>query len=151
VSVHHFPAPARTRESPVRSRRAGRRRGRSDDRRGNRRSGPGCGGRNGERGGPGTSLNHLAGRAIRIISGRMDSFPPSPAPLRARRPDRLDRDRGSVGAASVPARRTAPGTLTGDAPEREMSDRVNEAYGLTPEEIGLMWQTAPPRMPIARP
>ena len=30
-----------------------------------------------------------------------------------------------------------------------MSDLVNEAYGLTPEEIQLMWETAPPRMPGA--
>jgi len=25
---------------------------------------------------------------------------------------------------------------------------VNEAYGLTPEEVDLMWRTAPPRMPF---
>jgi hypothetical protein len=35
--------------------------------------------------------------------------------------------------------------------ERRINDRVNEAYGLTPEEVALMWETAPPRMPIARP
>jgi Eco57I restriction-modification methylase len=35
--------------------------------------------------------------------------------------------------------------------ERRISDLVNEAYGLTPEEVGLMWETAPPRMPIPRP
>jgi len=29
-------------------------------------------------------------------------------------------------------------------------ERVNQAYGLTPEEIDLMWKTAPPRMPIKR-
>lgn len=29
-----------------------------------------------------------------------------------------------------------------------LSDLVNQAYGLTSEEIALMWQTAPPRMPI---
>jgi hypothetical protein len=34
--------------------------------------------------------------------------------------------------------------------EQQISDLVNAAYGLTPEEIVLMWQTAPPRMPIAR-
>jgi hypothetical protein len=33
--------------------------------------------------------------------------------------------------------------------ERTLSDLVNQAYGLTPAEIELMWQTAPPRMPIA--
>ena len=32
--------------------------------------------------------------------------------------------------------------------ERTLSDLVNQAYGLTPAEIDLMWQTAPPRMPI---
>jgi hypothetical protein len=35
--------------------------------------------------------------------------------------------------------------------ERKISDLVNEAYGLTPEEVQLMWETAPPRMPIAGP
>ncbi|MEG4580286.1 Eco57I restriction-modification methylase domain-containing protein [Microcoleus sp. MON1_C5] len=35
--------------------------------------------------------------------------------------------------------------------EHRLSDLVNQAYGLTPEEIDLMWKTAPPRMPIARP
>ncbi len=34
--------------------------------------------------------------------------------------------------------------------ERRISDLVNEAYGLTPEEVALMWETAPPRMPIPR-
>ena len=34
--------------------------------------------------------------------------------------------------------------------ERKISDLVNEAYGLTPDEIDLMWMTAPPRMPISR-
>jgi hypothetical protein len=35
--------------------------------------------------------------------------------------------------------------------ERELSDLVNQAYCLTAEEIALMWDTAPPRMPIPRP
>jgi hypothetical protein len=35
--------------------------------------------------------------------------------------------------------------------ERELSNLVNRAYGLTPEEERLMWQTAPPRMPIPPP
>lgn len=35
--------------------------------------------------------------------------------------------------------------------ECELSDLVNQAYGLTPEEIDLMWKTAPPRMPIPNP
>ena len=33
--------------------------------------------------------------------------------------------------------------------ERQLSDLVNDAYGLTPEEVNLMWATAPPRMPSA--
>lgn len=32
--------------------------------------------------------------------------------------------------------------------EKQLSDLVNEAYGLTAEEVALMWRTAPPRMPF---
>ena len=32
--------------------------------------------------------------------------------------------------------------------ERRLSDIVNDAYGLTPDEVALMWRTAPPRMPF---
>lgn len=32
--------------------------------------------------------------------------------------------------------------------ERCLNDLVNEAYGLTPDEVRLMWNTAPPRMPL---
>jgi predicted nucleic acid-binding Zn-ribbon protein len=35
--------------------------------------------------------------------------------------------------------------------EQQLSDLVNQAYGLTPEEIDLLWRTAPPRMPINPP
>ena len=35
--------------------------------------------------------------------------------------------------------------------EVKISDLVNAAYGLTPDEVRLMWDTAPPRMPIPRP
>jgi hypothetical protein len=31
--------------------------------------------------------------------------------------------------------------------ERRVAGWVNEAYGLTPEEVALLWKTAPPRMP----
>jgi hypothetical protein len=47
-----------------------------------------------------------------------------------------------------PARKLAAEAVT---LEREVSDLVNEAYGLTPDEIALMWQTGPPRMPIHGP
>ncbi len=45
----------------------------------------------------------------------------------------------------APARALAAEALT---LERTLSDLVNRAYALTPAEIALMWQTAPPRMPI---
>ena len=32
--------------------------------------------------------------------------------------------------------------------EQSLSDLVNAAYGLTPEEVALIWRTAPPRMPL---
>ena len=48
----------------------------------------------------------------------------------------------------APARILATEALT---LERQLSDLVNAAYGLTPAEVQLMWDTAPPRMPIAPP
>ena len=47
-----------------------------------------------------------------------------------------------------PARTLAAETLK---LECALNDLVNQAYGLTPAEIALMWQTAPPRMPIPPP
>jgi SMC interacting uncharacterized protein involved in chromosome segregation len=38
-----------------------------------------------------------------------------------------------------------------DGLERQVSDLVNKAFGLTPEDVRLMWETAPPRMPLAEP
>jgi hypothetical protein len=32
--------------------------------------------------------------------------------------------------------------------ERKLPDLVNAAYGLTPDDVSLMWRTAPPRMPL---
>lgn len=34
------------------------------------------------------------------------------------------------------------------AAEKRIAALVNQAYGLSAEEIELMWKTAPPRMPI---
>jgi type I restriction-modification system DNA methylase subunit len=34
--------------------------------------------------------------------------------------------------------------------ERKLSDLINNAYGLTPEESALLWATAPPRMPLEK-
>ncbi len=35
--------------------------------------------------------------------------------------------------------------------ERRVSDLVNASFGLTPAEVALMWETAPPHMPIGPP
>jgi hypothetical protein len=35
--------------------------------------------------------------------------------------------------------------------ERTLSDLADQAYGLTPAEMELMWKTAPPRRPIPPP
>jgi hypothetical protein len=32
--------------------------------------------------------------------------------------------------------------------ERRLSELINTTYGLTPEEVALLWETAPPRMPL---
>jgi hypothetical protein len=45
----------------------------------------------------------------------------------------------------IPAREAAADIL---ALECKLSDLVNAAYGLTPEEVALMWRTAPKRMPL---
>jgi hypothetical protein len=47
-----------------------------------------------------------------------------------------------------PARKLAADALK---LEHKISDLVNAAYGLTPDEIALLWATAPPRMPISAP
>ena len=36
------------------------------------------------------------------------------------------------------------------ATERQLSDIVNRAYGLSEEDVALMWRTAPPRMPFGQ-
>jgi hypothetical protein len=37
------------------------------------------------------------------------------------------------------------------AHERSLAAMVERAYGLTRDEIALMWRTAPPRMPLSPP
>ena len=34
--------------------------------------------------------------------------------------------------------------------EGRLAELVNAAYGLTPDEVALLWRTAPPRMPVGR-
>ena len=47
-----------------------------------------------------------------------------------------------------PAGALAAKTLT---LERTLSGLASQTYALAPDEIALMWQTAPPRMPVPRP
>jgi hypothetical protein len=35
--------------------------------------------------------------------------------------------------------------------KRRLADLVNQAYGLTTEDVELLWRTAPPRMPVGKP
>ena len=63
--------------------------------------------------------------------------PLSAAGLRSRR-DEYER-------TVEPARRLAAEALS---LEHRLSELVNTAYGLTPDEVALMWATAPPRMPF---
>jgi len=56
--------------------------------------------------------------------------------------------RDEHGRTIVPAQALASEAL---GLEQRISDLVNAAYGLSPEEVCLLWNTAPPRMPIPRP
>jgi hypothetical protein len=60
----------------------------------------------------------------------------------------LKKLRDAFAEVAEPARAARDQAL---ARERRLSDIVNQAYGLTPEDIALMWRTAPPRMPIPPP
>jgi hypothetical protein len=60
----------------------------------------------------------------------------------------IGRLRQEYTTAVEPARRAAAEALV---LERRLSDLVNTAYGLTPDEVRLMWDTAPPRMPFGPP
>jgi hypothetical protein len=53
------------------------------------------------------------------------------------------RDEHAAQAPPVQARQAEAAGL-----ERGVAARVNEAYGLTAEEVALLWRTAPPRMPV---
>lgn len=63
-------------------------------------------------------------------------------------PAELARVREAFADTAEPARVARLATL---ADERTLSDIVNRAYGLTPEDVALMWRTAPPRMPLRPP
>ena len=63
-------------------------------------------------------------------------------------PQKLKDLRDAFADIAEPARTARTTAL---ANERTLSDIVNRAYGLTPEDIALMWRTAPPRMPVPPP
>ncbi len=60
----------------------------------------------------------------------------------------LQRLRAEYTAGVVPLREQAAECRT---LEQELAGLVNAAYGLTPSDVALMWQTAPPRMPTVAP
>src|ERR1035437_6000899 len=82
-------------------------------------------------------LQHWAGL---IISGRADDFKET-----ALLPDFLTDIFCGLLIRIEPTLALTVGTLK---LERTLSDLVNQAYVLTPAEIALMWQTAPPHMPL---
>ncbi len=57
----------------------------------------------------------------------------------------IGRLKQEYGDTLLPAREAAANIL---GLERQLSDLVNAAFGLTPDEVTLMWRTAPPRMPL---
>jgi hypothetical protein len=57
----------------------------------------------------------------------------------------IARLKNEYGATVIPAGNASADIL---ALERKLADLVNAAYGLTPDEVALMWRTAPPRMPL---
>lgn len=63
-------------------------------------------------------------------------------------PTQLRQLRDAFAETAEPAR-TARGELL--AHERTLAAMVERAYGLTEEEVALMWRTAPPRMPLPSP
>ncbi|MAW89498.1 MAG: hypothetical protein CL574_00075 [Altererythrobacter sp.] len=63
-------------------------------------------------------------------------------------PTQLRQLREAFSETAEPARQARIELL---AYERRLAAMVERAYGLTDEEIALMWRTAPPRMPLAPP
>ena len=63
-------------------------------------------------------------------------------------PTQLRQLRDAFAETAEPAR-TARGELL--AHERALATMVERAYGLTSEEVALLWRTAPPRMPLPPP
>ena len=76
--------------------------------------------------------------AVRAVLPRRQSLTPT----------QLRQLRDAFAETAEPAR-TARGELL--TYERALAAMVERAYGLTDEEVALMWRTAPPRMPLPLP
>jgi len=73
--------------------------------------------------------------------------------VRARRPKGEARlNPAAVGELARVYRQYVPPLRAGSAEsarlESRLAEMVNAAYGLTPDEVALLWRTAPPRMPV---
>ncbi len=84
-------------------------------------------------------LNELVEEVRKRMRKTKSSDPLSPATLKALK------EAYNEYAPAIQIRRAEAIKL-----EHRLSDLVNQAYKLTPEEIDLMWKTAPPRMPISQ-
>jgi hypothetical protein len=62
-------------------------------------------------------------------------------------PARLTPTRTNCGTGAVVAVPLQTPAAEGRRLERCVADLVTAVYGLTPEEVALMWKTAPPRIP----
>ena len=76
--------------------------------------------------------------------------------VRARRPKGEVRlSPAAVGELARVYRQYVPPLRAGAAEtarlEGQLAELVNAAYGLTPDEVALLWRTAPPRMPVGAP
>ena len=96
-------------------------------------------------------LAHDAGRVFTVIAPIVQAFLRAPAQNEAQTEDdlikptlRVVRDGYAEPATSVQRHQAEVRRL-----ERRPADLVNQAYGLTPEEVDLLWRTAP-RMPGVR-
>ena len=88
------------------------------------------------------ALVDVAGLAVDNFIGAVIATLPKKRKLTAAEIAELKREH----AATIEPARLARSEIF--ATERKLSDLVNEAYGLTREEVDLMWRTAPPRMPF---
>jgi hypothetical protein len=93
---------------------------------------------------PGQKLDDFASLTADEFAAEVKARLPKGKPLSPAGLARLRQEYANY-AAPTQARRVEALTL-----ERRLTDLVNAAYGLTAEEIELMWKTKPPRMPVGR-